>query len=203
MLTGRTLPNLANCTKLGLSPAFVCEEAMGGKEIMSLDQYLVQRDLDRRSASLLSKADLNAALAGPRGATMMKSLMKETHAAASLIGAIDGILFQWDDGRQPGGSLSELLKLSPVGAQFKRIMSAPAGGSVRGYRIDFGWVTTASGRGAKEVPTEVWRLTLTAKDGVLGWNVNTNEIVGASSVVLAGQIVKRLIEYRDEFMKTR
>jgi hypothetical protein len=202
LLTGRTLPNLENCTKLGLSPAFVLEEAEGAREMTSLDQYLSQRDLDRRSAGLLSEADLNATLVGPRGAAMMKNLMDATHATASRIGAVDGVLFQWDDG-QSGRSWSELLKLPPVGAQFKRIMSSPAGGSLSGYRVDFGWVTSSSGRGAKEVPTQVWRLTLAATNGVLGWNVNKNEIVGASSVALAEQIVKRLVEYRDEFEKAR
>lgn len=198
LLTGRTLPNLETCAKLGLSLAFVYEEAEGATEMTSLDQYLAQRDRDRRSAGLISEADLNATLAGPRGAALIKSLMDATRATASRIGAVDGVPFQWDDGKS-GGSLSELLKLSPVGAQFKRIMSPPMGGSLRGYRIDFGWVATPSGRGAKEVPTQVWRLTLTATNNVLGWNVNQNEIVGASSNALAEQIVKRLVEYRDEF----
>lgn len=198
LLTGRTLPNLETCAKLGLRPAFVCEEAEGAREMASLDQYLAQRDRGRRSAGFISEADLNATLAGPRGAVMMKSLMDATRATASRIGAVDGVPFQWDDGKS-GGSLSELLKLSPVGAQFKRIMSLPTGGSLRGYRIDFGWVATPLGFGAKGVPTQVWRLTLTATNNVLGWNVNQSEIVGASSKALAEQIVKRLIEYRDEF----
>jgi len=32
--------------------------------------------------------------------------------------------------------------------------------------------------------------------------VNKNEIIGASSVELAEQIVKRVVEYRDEFEKS-
>jgi hypothetical protein len=143
LLTGRTLPNLETSAKLGLSPAFVYEQAEGAREMMSLDQYLVQLDQDRRSAGFISEADLNATLAGPRGAAMIKSLMDAPRAAAARIGAVDGVPFQWDDGKS-GGSLSELLKLSPVGAQFKRIMSPPMGGSLRGYRIDFGWLATPS-----------------------------------------------------------
>ena len=166
----------------------------------SLDNYLIQREQDRRSAGLLSGTDLDAILVGPRGTAMIRDLVRVTCATAARIGAIDGVGFQWDDG-QSGGSLSPLLKLHPVGAQFKPIVSAPAAGSIRGYRVDFGWVATHSGHGAKELPTQVWRLTLGVSNGVLAWNVNRDEIVGASSIELAEQIVKRLVEYRDEFQR--
>jgi hypothetical protein len=198
LLTGRTLPSYENCAKLGLTPAFLVQEGKGTEEMTSLDNYLVQRERGRRSAGILSEADLNAALVGPRGAAMIRELVRATHATAVRIGAIDGTHFEWDEG-QSGGSISPLLKLHPVGAQFKRVVSSPAGSTHRGYRIDFGWVATRSGQGAKELPVQRWRLTLAACDGVLGWNVNKNEIVGASSVELAEQIVKRVVEYRDEF----
>jgi hypothetical protein len=164
----------------------------------SLDNYLVQREQDRRSAGLLSEADLNAALVGPRGTAMIQDLIRATYATVARIGTVDGTRFEWDDG-QSGRSQSPLLKLHPVGAQFKPIMSSPVGGPLRGYRIDFGWVATHSGQGAKELPGQRWRLTLALCDGTLGWNVNKDEIVGASSIELAEQIVRRLIEYRDEF----
>jgi len=201
LLTGRTLPSYENCAKFGLSPAFVVQEGKGTREMTSLDNYLVQREQDRRSAGLLSDADLNATLIGPRGAAMIRGLIRATYATAARIGTVDGIRFEWDDG-QSGGSVSPLLKLQPVGAQFKPVMSSPAGRTLRGYRIDFGWVATHSGQGAKELPGQRWRLTLALCDGVLGWNVNKNEIVNASSIELAEQIVKRLIEYWDEYEKS-
>lgn len=201
LLTGRTLPSYENCEKLGLSPAFVVQEGKGTRDMTSLDNYLVQREQDRRSAGLLSDADLDAALVGPRGVAMIRDLIRATYAAAARIGAVDGIRFEWDDG-QSGGARSALLKLHPVGAQFKPILSLPAGGTLRGYRIDFGWVATPSGQGAKQLPAQRWRLTLALCDGVLGWNVNNNEIVGASSIELAEQIVERVIEYRDEYEKS-
>lgn len=132
---------------------------------------------------------------------MVRELVRATCATAARIGAIDGTRFEWDDG-QSGGSMSPLLKLHPVGAQFKRVVSSPAGSTPGGYRVDFGWVATRSGQGAKELPVLRWRLTLARCNGALGWNVNKNEIVGASSVELAEQIVKRVVEYRDEFAKS-
>lgn len=201
LLTGRTQPSYENCAKLGLSPAFVIQEGKGTEEMTSLDNYLVQRERGRQSAGLLSGADPNAALAGPRGAAMIRELVRATNATAARIGAIDGTRFEWDDGHS-GGSMSPLLKLHPVGAQFKRVVSSPAETTPGGYRIDFGWVATRSGQGAKELPVQRWRLTLAACGGVLRWNVNKNEIIGASSVELAEQIVKRVVEYRDEFEKS-
>jgi hypothetical protein len=201
LLTGRTLPSFENCAKLGLSPAFVVQEGKGTEEMTTLDNYLMQRERGRRSAGLLSEGDLNGALVGPRGAAMMRDLIRATRATAARIGAIDGTSFKWDDG-QSGGSLSPLLKLHPVGAQFKHVVSSPAGNTLSGYRVDFGWVATRSGQGAKELPVQRWRLTLALCDGALGWNVNKNEIVCASSAELAEQLVKRVIEYRDEFEKS-
>jgi hypothetical protein len=200
LLTGRTLPSYENCAKLGLSPAFVVQEGKGSREMTSLNNYLIQREQDRRSSGLLTEEDLNAALIGPRGAAIIRDLIRATYATAARIGAVDGIPFEWDDGHS-GGSRSPLLKLNPVGAQFKPAVSSPGGDALRAYRIDFGWVATHSGQGAKELSDQRWRLTLALCDGVLGWNVNKNEIVGASSIELAEQIVKRLVEYRDEFQR--
>ncbi len=165
--------------------------------MISLDNYLTQREQDRRFAGSRSVPDLNAVLVGPRGEAMIRELVRATRTTAARIGAVDGVGFQWDDG-ESGGSHSPLLKLHPVGAQFKPIMS-PSGGSLRGYRVDFGWVAICSGDGAKQLPTQIWRLTLDIFNGVLAWNVNRNENVGVSSIALGEQIVKCLIEYRDDF----
>jgi hypothetical protein len=45
-------------------------------------------------------------------------------------------------------------------------------------------------------------LTLSSNGGEVVWDVNDDEIVGASSAELAEQIVKQLIEYRDEYEST-
>ena len=132
---------------------------------------------------------------------MIRELIRATRATAAGVGMIDNIPFEWDDG-QSGGSLSPLLKLQPVSAQFKGVMSAPLGGSLRGYRVLFGWVATHSGWGKKDIPDCVWNLTLSSNAGVLAWNVNRDEVIGATSIELAEQIVKRLIDYRDEYEKT-
>ena len=198
LLTGRTLPSAENCEKLGLSPAFLVREKEGTKEMTNLNDFLMQRDQMRHAEGLMSEAQLNAALVGTRGASMIRELMRATRATAEGVGIIDSVPFEWDDG-QSGGSLSPLLKLQPVGAQFKRVMSTPLAGSPRGYRVVFGWVATHSGRGKKDLSDCVWNLTLSSNAGVLAWNVNRDEVIGATSIELAEQIVKRLIEYRDEY----
>lgn len=201
LLTGRTLPSQQNCEKLGLSPAFLVRETEGTKEMTNLNDFLMQRDQMRRSEGMASEAHLNAEWVGARGASMIRELIRATHATAAGVGMIDNVPFEWDDGRS-GGSLSPLLKLQPVGSQFKRVMPAPVGGSLRGYRVVFGWVATHSGRGNKDLPDCVWNLTLSSNAGVLAWNVNRDEVIGATSIELAKQIVKRLIEYRDEYERT-
>jgi hypothetical protein len=50
-------------------------------------------------------------------------------------------------------------------------------------------------------PDRWWTLTLSNNDGEVVWNVNQDEIIGASPNELAEQIVKQLIEYRDEYQK--
>ncbi|WP_158822447.1 hypothetical protein [Granulicella sp. S156] len=167
----------------------------------NLNDFLMQRDQMRQSEGLVSEAQLNAALVGTRGVSMIRELMRATHTTAAHVGMIDNIPFEWDDG-ESGGSSSPLLKLQPVGAQFKPVTSAPLGGSLRGYRVVFGWVTTVSDMGKKDLPDCVWNLTLSSNAGILAWNVNRNEIIGATSIELAEQVVKRLIEYRDEYGKT-
>jgi len=132
---------------------------------------------------------------------MIRELMRATHAAAAGVGMIDNIPFEWDDG-QSGGSFSPLLKLLPVGAQFKSVMSTSVGNSLRGYRVVFGWVATHSGMGKKDLADCIWNLTLSSNVGVLAWNVNRDEIIGATSIELGEQIVKRLIEYRDDYGMT-
>jgi hypothetical protein len=54
----------------------------------------------------------------------------------------------------------------------------------------------------KQTPPDLrWILTLSSNDGEVVWNVNQDEIIGASSIELAEQIVRQLIEYRDEYQK--
>jgi hypothetical protein len=201
LLTGRTLPSQENCEKLGLSAAFLVRETEGSNEMANLNDFLMQRDQVRQSEGLISQAELNAALVGTRGASMIRELIRATSTTAAGVGMIDSIPFEWDDGESSGSS-SPLLKLQPVGAQFKHVMSAPLGGSLRGYRVVFGWVTTVSEMGKKDLSDCVWNLTLSSNAGVLAWNVNRDEIVRATSIQLAEQIVKRLIEYRDDYEKT-
>jgi len=130
---------------------------------------------------------------------MWKELIKATRAIAVRVGAIDGQTFEWDGGYPDGKSHYPQLKLDPVGAEFSDAKFASAVGLPKACRIVFGWVPTALGLGNKAVPRRHWKLTLSANEGEIAWNVNDNEIVGVSSVELAEQIVKHLIEYRDEY----
>ena len=199
LLTGRTIPSYENCEKLGLSPAFLLRETEETGGMTNLDEFLMQRQHDHRYGGVMSEVEMNTVLLSARGASIMNGVIDATHATATRVGIIDGIPFEWDDGQSLRGSVSPLLKLRPVGAQFKRVMSAPIGGSLRGYRVVFGWITTHEGAERKAPPNRVWNLTMSCRAGVLTWDVNREEIVGVSSIELAEQIVKQLIEFRDEY----
>jgi hypothetical protein len=132
---------------------------------------------------------------------MWKGLIQVTCATAKRVGEIYRVPFEWDDGPPLGKSLSPLLKLEPVGAQFKEVRSAPFVGAARNCLVVFGWVNTPMGSRKQTPPDLGWMLTLSSNDGEVVWNVNQDEIIGASSIELAEQIVKQLIEYRDEYQK--
>ncbi len=150
----------------------------------------------------MEEAELNGApLSNERGTAMWKGLIQVTRATAKRVGEIYGVPFDWDGGPPLGKSRSPLLKLEPVGAQFKEVRSTPFVGALRDCLVVFGWVATPMGSRKQTPPDRWWTLTLSSNDGVVAWNVNQDEIVGASSIELAEQIVKQLIEYRDEYQK--
>jgi len=196
LLTGRTVPSYENCEKLGLSAAFLVRETEGKREMTNLDDFLMQREQNRRTGGIMSEMELNTVLLTERGASMIKDLIKATRATAMRVGTIDGVPLEWDDG-QAGRSLSPLLKLRPVGAQFKGPMFSATFGT-KGLWVAFGWLPSGSGIGTKALD-RVWNLTLSCDDGVLAWDVNRDEIIAASSTELAERIVKHLIEFRDEY----
>ena len=131
---------------------------------------------------------------------MLRDVIQTTRATAARVGAVDGISFEWDNG-QSGRALVPQLKLHPVGAEFIGLQLAIPGGSLQ-PRVVFGWVPTHDPRDARELPNQVWRLSLSLAAGVLAWNVNGDELMCVSSVELAQQIIKHLIEYRDEYLLT-
>lgn len=200
LITGRTSPSDKHCEELGIVPAFLLPEKKIRRDLQSLDDFLAVRELDRRKEDMMTKAGLSETpLSSERGAAMWKGLIHVTRGTTMRVGMIDGIPLQWDDGPPLGKSLSPLLKLHPVGAQFKELRATPFSGAPRSCTILFGWVTTPMGSRKQMPPDRLWTLTLSRDGGEPLWCVNDGEIVGASSVELAGQIVKQLIEYRDEY----
>jgi hypothetical protein len=71
-----------------------------------------------------------------------------------------------------------------------------------GYRIVFGWVNNPSEVRRKSPADRVWNLALSYTGGALAWDVNRNEIAGASSVELAEKIVMQLIGFRNEYVNS-
>jgi hypothetical protein len=200
LITGRTRPNDKHCEELGIVAAFLVPERETKRGMQSLDDFLSIRGRDRRQDGAMAGAELNGSpLSGERGTAMWKGLISVTRAKAMRVGEIDGVRFEWDDGPPLGKSLSPLLKLEPVGAQFKVVRSTPFVGAPRNCLVDFGWVATPMGSRKQTPPDRWWTLTLSSNDDELVWNVNDDEIVGASSDELAEQLVKQLIEYRDEY----
>ena len=202
LITGQTRPNDRHCEKLGIIPAYLLPEKEIKRDMQSLDDFLSIRGRDRGHEVAMVEAELSGApLSNERGAAMWKGLIQVTCATAKRVGEIYRVPFEWDDGPPLGKSLSPLLKLEPVGAQFKEVRSAPFVGAARNCLVVFGWVNTPMGSRKQTPPDLGWMLTLSSNDGEVVWNVNQDEIIGASSIELAEQIVKQLIEYRDEYQK--
>ena len=202
LITGQTSPNDRHCEKLGIIPAYQLPEKETKRDMQSLDDFLLIRGHDLRQEGAMVEAELSGApLSNERGTAMWKGLIQVTGATAKRVGEIYGVPFEWDDGPPLGKSRSPLLKLEPVGAQFKEIRSTPFVGAIRNCLVVFGWVATPMGSRKQTPPDLRWILTLSSNDGEVVWNVNQDEIIGASSIELAEQIVKQLIEYRDEYQK--
>jgi hypothetical protein len=144
----------------------------------------------------MSEMELNA-MTG-YSIAMMEHLIQATRTIAARVGRINGVPLEWDDG-QSGGSVSPLLKLRPVGAQFKGEMFPVTRGPQEGHRVVFGWVNNPTEIRKKSPPDRVWNLTLSRSGDAFTWDVNRNEIVGASSVELAEKIVTQLVDFRDEY----
>ena len=203
LITGRTSPSDKHCEALGIIPAFLLPEREATRDMQSLDQFLSIRRHGRKREGVTAGAELSKApLGSERGTAMWKGLITVTRATGMRVGEIDGVPFEWDDGPPLGKSRSPLLKLEPVGAQFKELMPAPFVGAPRNCVIVFGWVATLMGSRKQSPPDRWWMLTLSSNGGEVVWDVNDDEIVGASSAELAEQIVKQLIEYRDEYEST-
>lgn len=198
LLKGRTIPSYENCERLGLSPAFVSQETEGSV-LTGLDDFLAERERSRRGASMISNGEMNEVLFSERGATMLRGLVQATRAAATRVGVVNGVPFEWSDERS-GGVMSPLLKLAPVGAQFKGHIFALPGSLQKEPYVDFGWVNRPDGIRIGQLADRIWRLSLTYNAGALTWSVIDEQIVCVSSVQLAEQITKCLVQYRDEYL---
>jgi hypothetical protein len=200
LIAGRTSPNDKHCKELGIVPAFLVPEEGTKRGMQSLDDFLSARGRDRRQDDVTARIELsNSPLSSDRGTVMWKGLIAVTRAMALRVGEIDGVPFEWDGGPPLGKSRSPLLKLDPVGAQFKEVRSTPFVGAPRNCMVVFGWVATPMGSRKQTPPDRWWKLTLSSNGSDVVWNVNDDQIVGARSDELAGQLVKQLIEYRDEY----
>ena len=147
----------------------------------------------------MSETEMNAMR--EKDIAAMEELIMATCETAKRIGFVGGIPVEWDDGKS-GGSFSPLLKLRPVGAQFKGEMFPVTCNTREGHRIVFGWVNNPSEVRRKRPTDWVWNLALSYSGGTLAWDVNRNEIVGASSIELAEKIVMQLIGFRDEYVSS-
>jgi hypothetical protein len=202
LITGQTRPNDRHCEKLGIIPAYLLPEKEIKRDMQSLDDFLSIRGHDRRQEGSVVEAELSGTpLSNDHGTAMWKGLIQVTCATAKRVREIYGVPFEWDDGLPRGKSQSPLLRLEPVGAQFKEVRSTPFVGATRNCLVVFGWVATPMDSRKQTPPDLRWILTLSSNDGEVIWNVNQDKIIGASSIELAEQIVKQLIEYRDEYQK--
>lgn len=190
LITGRTIPSYETCERLGLDPAFLLMDKEKTRTMSSLDDFLSKREHERRQQSLGTEAALaKAQLVAERGAGMWEVLKQTTSETAARVGSVDGKPFEWNP--------YPFLKLEYVAATFTP--GILAGGELRGCRVVFGRIPIAMYVDDNPIAPRVWDLVLSINGNELAWDVNGDEIIGATSAELAEQIVKQLIEYRDEY----
>jgi len=149
----------------------------------TLEQFLTTR----RHA--LADTEAAAKLLQEHGAAVWKELQQTTQTTAAKIGQVDGMPLEWDS--------FPFLKLQYVAATF-----APGlfgAGPPKGCRVVFGRIPTAMYIDENKLAPEVWELALAVSGEQFHWSVNQNEIVGATNIQLAEQIIVRLIQYRDAY----
>jgi hypothetical protein len=190
LITGRTIPSYETCERLGLDPAFLLTGRERTQAMSSLDDFLSKREHERRQQSLGAETELaKVRLLTEHSAGMWEELKEAMHATATRVGGIDGKPFEWNP--------YPFLKLEHVAATFAPGMLV--GGALQGCRVVFGRIPIAMYIDDNPLAPRVWDLALSVNPNELAWDVNGDEIIGASSVELAEQIVKQLIEYRDEY----
>jgi hypothetical protein len=180
---GRTIPNDETCRKLGLDPVFLLETSEEKTHMSTLDQFLIKRAHARTDSEAAAK------LLRERGAAIWKELQQATQMTAARIGHVDEMPLEWDP--------FPFLKLQYVAATFTPGLFGA--GAPKGCRVVFGRIPTAMYIDENKLAPEVWELTLAVSGVQFHWSVNQNEIVGATNIQLAEQIVVRLIQYRDAY----
>jgi hypothetical protein len=190
LITGRTIPSYETCERLGLDPAFLLTDKERERTMSSLDDFLSQRENERRQKSLGAEAAaVKVLMLTERGAGMWEQLKEATHTTATRVVGIDGKPFEWNP--------FPFLKLEYVAATLTPGMLA--GGALQGCRVVFGRIPFGMYADDSPLAPLVWDLALSVRGNELVWDVNGDEIIGVSSAELAEQIVRQLIEYRDEY----
>lgn len=73
-------------------------------------------------------------------------------------------------------------------------------GVLTGCRLVFGRIPTALYIDDNPLPSAVWELSLGVNGSQLAWDVKGEDVImGISTLELAEQIVRRLVEYRDSY----
>lgn len=134
--------------------------------------------------------ELNSRLLREGGAAMLDELKLAVQTTATRVGSVDGNVLEWNP--------FPFLKLQYVAATFTP--GTLVGGRPTGCRVVIGRIPTALYVDDNPLPSAVWELSLGVKGNQLVWDVKgEGSIVGISTLELAEQIVRRLIEYRDAY----
>jgi hypothetical protein len=191
LLTGRTIPGLETCLKLGLDPVYLQLGKENGREMSTLDDFLSQRSHDRLQHGAVAEIEQSKTrMIRERGAAMWEELKQTTELRAAGVGPVDGNRLEWNP--------YPFLKLEHVAATFT--LGVLIDGVLRGTRIVFGRIPNAMYIDDENpIGTDVWDLGLSVTGSGLVWDVNGDEVIGASSARLAELIIVRLIQYRDAY----
>ena len=185
LTSGRTIPSYDNCERLGLDPVFLLTKPEERRTMNTLDEFLAKRNQNRHEATVASATA--ARRLSEEGLAAWEGLLESIKATAGRVGKLDGEALEWNS--------FPFLKLKHVAASFTPLTLGPS----PECRVIFGRIPTAMYIDDNPLSTDVWELKLSFHGARLLWNVNAQEMVGVPSPDLAEQVVKRLIEYSDDY----
>jgi hypothetical protein len=186
LFTGRTIPSHETCQKLGLELMFMETQERSKSDMENLDDFLASRKLN---ASMEQANQQRLRLIREQASATWAELLEATQSRASRLGKVDDVAFEWNS--------YPFLLFGYVAATFSHAIAV--GNGLPRFRVVFGRNPLGIYPFDQAPATEVWDLELSVLGNELVWNNTASGVVGVPTQKMAEQIIRKLIEYRDNY----